>query len=42
MTLIRGKRARGWLAVLLPVLLLRALIPVGFMPMIGPDHSIRL
>jgi hypothetical protein len=42
MTLIRGKRVRGWLAVLLPVLLLRALIPVGFMPMIGPDHSVRL
>jgi hypothetical protein len=26
----------------LPGLLLRALIPIGFMPMIGPGHSIRL
>ena len=33
---------RGWAALLLPLLLLRALIPVGFMPMIGPDHSMRL
>jgi hypothetical protein len=36
------KRMRGWLAVLLPVFVLRALIPVGFMPMVGLDHSIRL
>jgi hypothetical protein len=42
MALIRGKRMRGWAALLLPLLLLRALIPVGFMPMIGPDHSVRL
>jgi hypothetical protein len=33
---------RGLSALLLPLLLLRALIPVGFMPMIGPDHSVRL
>jgi Protein of unknown function (DUF2946) len=42
MTLLRGKRLRGWVAVLLPILLLRALIPVGFMPMVGADHSVRL
>jgi hypothetical protein len=42
MILIRGKRMRGWAALLLPLLSLRALIPVGFMPMIGPDHSVRL
>lgn len=42
MALIRGKRTRGWTAWLLPLLLLRALIPVGFMPMVGPDHSVRL
>jgi DUF2946 family protein len=42
MALIRRKRTRGWAALLLPLLLLRALIPVGFMPMIGPDHSVRL
>jgi hypothetical protein len=36
------KRMRGWLVVLLPALLLRALIPVGFMPMVGLDHSVRL
>jgi hypothetical protein len=33
---------RWWVAFLLPGLLLRALIPVGFMPMMGPDHGIRL
>ena len=33
---------RWWVAFLLPGLLLRALIPVGFMPMVGPDHGIRL
>jgi Protein of unknown function (DUF2946) len=42
MKLLRGKRLRGWVAVLLPILLLRALIPVGFMPMVGADHSVRL
>jgi Protein of unknown function (DUF2946) len=42
MKLLRGKRLGGWMAVLLPILLLRALIPVGFMPMVGSDHSIRL
>jgi Protein of unknown function (DUF2946) len=42
MMLIRGKRLRGWVAILLPILLLRALIPVGFMPMVGADHSLRL
>ena len=39
----RGRRhIRSWVALLLPVLLWRALIPVGFMPMIGPDHSVQL
>jgi hypothetical protein len=33
---------RGWMALLLPAFLLRALIPVGFMPMIGLDHSVSL
>jgi Protein of unknown function (DUF2946) len=42
MTLLRGRRVRGWVAVLLPILLLRALIPIGFMPMVGADHSVRL
>jgi hypothetical protein len=42
MTSPRGKRLRGWVAVLLPILLLRALIPIGFMPMVGTDHSVRL
>src|ERR1700722_17743956 len=36
------KRARWWVAFLLPGFLLRALIPVGFMPMVGPDHRIGL
>lgn len=36
------KRVRWWVALLLPGFLLRALIPVGFMPAIGPDHSVRL
>jgi hypothetical protein len=38
----RRKRAHWWVAFLLPGFLLRALIPVGFMPMVGPDHGIRL
>jgi hypothetical protein len=42
MTLLRGKRLRGWATALLPILLLRALIPVGFMPMVAADHSVRL
>jgi hypothetical protein len=36
------KRMRGWVALLLPAFLFRALIPIGFMPMIGFDHSVRL
>jgi Protein of unknown function (DUF2946) len=36
------KRIRSWVALLLPVLLWRALIPIGFMPMIGLDHSVKL
>ncbi|MGO8855190.1 MAG: hypothetical protein ACLPTF_04745 [Steroidobacteraceae bacterium] len=27
---------------MLPGFLLRSLIPVGFMPMVGPDHSVQL
>ena len=36
------KRASWWVALVLPGLLLRALIPVGFMPMFGPGLSARL
>jgi hypothetical protein len=36
------KRVRFWATLLLPLLLLRALVPVGFMPMVGADHSVTL
>jgi len=36
------RSARCWAAVVLPGLLLRALIPVGFMPMFGPGRSVSL
>ncbi|HEV2700388.1 MAG TPA: hypothetical protein VGV09_02070 [Steroidobacteraceae bacterium] len=36
------KLARTWTAWLLPALLLRSLIPIGFMPMIGPGHGVEL
>ena len=36
------KYARWWAAVILPALLLRSLIPVGFMPMFGPGLSVSL
>jgi Protein of unknown function (DUF2946) len=42
MTWTTLKRARGLTAWLLAVFLLRSLIPVGFMPMIGPGHSVQL
>jgi hypothetical protein len=42
MTYRGRKRIRSWLAVLLPVLLWRALIPIGFMPMVGLDHRVQL
>ena len=42
MTYRRRTRIRSWVALLLPVLLWRALIPIGFMPMIGLDHSVQL
>jgi hypothetical protein len=35
------KRANWWVALLLPGLLLRALIPLGFMPAFGPGYSVR-
>jgi hypothetical protein len=35
------KRVRWWVALLLPGLVLRALIPLGFMPMFGPDYGVR-
>ena len=35
-------RANWWVALVLPGLLLRALIPLGFMPMFGPHFSVRL
>ncbi len=36
------KRASWWVAVVLPGLLLRALIPLGFMPMFGHGYGVRL
>ena len=36
------KCARAWMAWLLPALVLRSLIPVGFMPMFGPGHAVQL
>jgi hypothetical protein len=36
------KRSRRWVALVLPGLLLRVLIPVGFMPMFGPGLSVQL
>ena len=36
------KRSRLWVAIVLPGLLLRALIPLGFMPMFGPGLSVQL
>jgi hypothetical protein len=36
------KRKRWWAALVLPGLLLRALIPLGFMPMFGPGYSVGL
>lgn len=38
----RRKRNKLWVAIALPGLLLRALIPVGFMPMFGPNFSVQL
>jgi hypothetical protein len=35
-------RTMRWVAIVLPGLLLRAMIPVGFMPMFGPQFSVRL
>ena len=32
---------RLWVALLLPALLLRSLIPLGFMPTFGPDYEVR-
>jgi hypothetical protein len=42
--LIRWGRRRGklWIAFVLPGLLLRALIPLGFMPMFGPNFGVQL
>lgn len=42
MSWIRRRHHGWWAAVLLPGLLLRALVPVGFMPMVGPDHRVKL
>jgi len=36
------KCARAWMAWLLPALVLRSLIPVGFMPMFGPGQGVQL
>lgn len=42
MSLMTLKRTHTVTAWLLAVFLLRSLIPVGFMPMIGPGHSVQL
>lgn len=39
---IIASRRKWWAALLLPAFLLRALIPVGFMPMVGPDFTVRM
>jgi hypothetical protein len=36
------KRVRWWVALLLPCLVLRSLIPLGFMPMFGPGYGVEL
>jgi hypothetical protein len=36
------KRAQWWVALLLPSLVLRSLIPLGFMPLFGPGYDVRL
>ncbi len=36
------KCAHAWMAWLLPALVLRSLIPVGFMPMFGPGQRVQL
>ncbi len=36
------KRVRWWVALLLPGLVLRSLIPLGFMPMFGPAYGVAL
>jgi hypothetical protein len=35
------KRLRWWVALLLPALVLRSLIPLGFMPMFGPGYGVQ-
>lgn len=38
-----GRRRRSWwVAIVLPALLLRSLIPIGFMPVFGPGLSVQL
>jgi hypothetical protein len=39
---IKRKRERFWMALMLSGFFLRSLIPIGFMPMVGADHSVRL
>ena len=38
---MRRKRLRWWVALLLPALVLRSLIPLGFMPMFGPGYGVQ-
>jgi hypothetical protein len=38
---IARKRGKWWAVLFLPILL-RALVPVGFMPMVGPGFSVQL
>ena len=42
MKAIRRKQVNGWAAALLLPILLRVLVPVGFMPVVGPDFSLQL
>lgn len=39
---MRRKQMGWWVALMLPGFLLRSLVPVGFMPMVGSDHSVKL
>lgn len=39
---MKRKQQRWWMAFMLSAFCMRSLIPVGFMPMVGPGHGIRL
>ncbi len=43
MTFVKSnKRLKTWWGILFLPVVLRSLIPIGFMPMVGPDSSVRL